>query len=89
MDIKRLKIAFAVLDAVESRFQEAKEFIDSNLKEECEKEMITVDEVISYKFKRFCLRIGTIVVWYCSSNRLFFCLQMWKGSADSKKAKRA
>ena len=38
MDKKRLKIALAVLDAVKSRFHETQEFIDSTLKEECEKE---------------------------------------------------
>ena len=51
MDKKRLKIALAVLDAIKSRFPEAQEFIDSTLKEECEKERITADEVIFYKFK--------------------------------------
>ena len=33
------------------RFPETNEFIDSTLKEECEKERITADEVIFYKFK--------------------------------------
>ena len=51
MDKKRLKIALAVLDAVKIRFLETQEFIDSTLKEECEKERITADEVIFYKFK--------------------------------------
>ena len=51
MDKKRLKIALSVLDAVRNRFPETNEFIDSTLKEECEKEMITADEVIFYKFK--------------------------------------
>ena len=51
MDKKRLKIALAVLDAVKSRFLETQEFIDSTLKEECEKERMTADEVIFYKFK--------------------------------------
>ena len=46
MDKKRLKIALAVLDAVRSTFPETNEFIDSALKEECEKEKITSDEVI-------------------------------------------
>ena len=48
---KRLKIALSVLDAVRNRFPETNEFIDSTLKEECEKERITADEVIFYKFK--------------------------------------
>ena len=46
MDRKRLKIALAVLDAVRSAFLETNEFIDSNLKDECEKEKMTADEVI-------------------------------------------
>ena len=51
MDKKRLKIALAVLHAVRGRFPETQEFIDSTLKEECEKERMTADEVIFYKFK--------------------------------------
>ena len=47
MDKKRLKVALAV----RSTFPETNEFIDSTLKEECEKERITADEVIFYKFK--------------------------------------
>ena len=46
MDKKRLKIALAVLDAVQGRFYEAQESIGSTLKEECEKEKMTADEVI-------------------------------------------
>ena len=51
MEKRRLKISLAVLDAVKSRFLETQEFIDSTLKEECEKERMTADEVIFYKFK--------------------------------------
>ena len=40
-----------MLDAVRNRFLETQEFIDSNLKEECEKERMTPDKVIFYKFK--------------------------------------
>ena len=47
MDKKRLKLALAVLNAVGSTFPETNEFIDSALKEECEKERITEDEVIN------------------------------------------
>ena len=47
MDEKRLKVALSVLDAVRSRFPETNEFIDSTLKEECEKEKMTTDEVIN------------------------------------------
>ena len=46
MDKKWLKIALAVLNAVRSTFPETNEFIDSTLKEECEKEKMTADEVI-------------------------------------------
>ena len=69
MDKKRLKVALAVLNAVRSTFPETNEFIDSTLKEECEKEKIAADEVIFYKFKskkirldkHFFFRLGTIV----------------------------
>ena len=40
-----------VLDVIRSRFPETIEFIDSTLKEECEKERMTADEVIFYKFE--------------------------------------
>ena len=46
MDKKRLKAALAVLNAVRSTFPETNEFIDSTLKEECEKEKMTAEEVI-------------------------------------------
>ena len=45
MDKKRLKVTLAVLNAVRSTFPETNEFIDSTLKEECEKERMTADEV--------------------------------------------
>ena len=48
MDEKRLKIALSVLDAVKVRFPEIQEFIDSTLKEECEKERMTADEIINF-----------------------------------------
>ena len=51
MDKKRLKIVLAVLDAVRNKFPETQEFIDSTLGKECEKERMTADEVIFYKFK--------------------------------------
>ena len=41
-----MKVALAVLNAVKSKFPETNEFIDGTLKEECEKEKITADEVI-------------------------------------------
>ena len=51
MDKKWQKIALAVLDAVKSRFPETQEFIENTLREECEKEKITADEIVFYKFK--------------------------------------
>ena len=45
MDKKQLKIALALLDAVRSTFPETNKFIDSTLKEECEKVKITADKV--------------------------------------------
>ena len=51
MDKKRVKIVSTVLNAVRSTFPETNEFIDSTLKEECEKEKMTADKVIFYKFK--------------------------------------
>ena len=45
MDKKRLKVTLAVLNVVRSIFPETNEFIDSSLKEECEKERMTADEV--------------------------------------------
>ena len=43
---KLLKIALVVLDAVKSRFPETQEFIENTVREECEKEKMTADEVI-------------------------------------------
>ena len=45
MDKKRLKIGLVVLYAVKCKFPETEEFIDDTLKDECEKEKITADEV--------------------------------------------
>ena len=51
MDKKRFKIALAVLDAVINKLPETQKFNDSTLKQEFEKERMTADEVIFYKFK--------------------------------------
>ena len=58
MENKRLKIALAVLDAVKSRFPETQEFIENILREECEKEKMTADEVIF-----FCKLRSKKLVW--------------------------
>ena len=53
MDKKRVKIVSTVLNAVRSTFPETNEFIDSTLKEECEKERMTADEVyLKFKSKK-------------------------------------
>ena len=82
---KRLTIALAVLDAVTSAFLKKNGFIDSTLKEECEKEKMTADHVIFYFWtykkvrldKYFCFRPDTKVNNFC----------LWKGAADSRKEK--
>ena len=51
MDKKPLKIALAALNAARSTFPETNEFTDSTLKEECEKEKMTADEVIFFASK--------------------------------------
>ena len=51
MDKKRLKIALAVLNTVRSTLLETNEFTDSTLREECEKEKMTKDEVIFFVSK--------------------------------------
>ena len=46
MDKNRLKVALAVLNAVESRFPETQESVENTLREECEREKMTADKVI-------------------------------------------
>ena len=74
MDKTRVKIALAVFNVVRSAFFEINGFIDSTLKEECEKEKMTGDEVIflllNFKKKisldkHFCFRTGTKVIIFC------------------------
>ena len=47
VDKKRAKIVLAVLNAVRNKYPETNEFIDITLTEDCEKERITVDEIIN------------------------------------------
>ena len=64
MDKKRLKVALAVLNAVRSTFPETNEFIDSTLKEECEKErMKKILKKINLS-KHFCFKFGTRVIMF-------------------------
>ena len=51
MDEKRLKVALVVLNAVKSKFPETQEFIENTLQGECEREKITANEVLFYKFR--------------------------------------
>ena len=74
MDKKQLKILLAVLNVVRSTFPETIEFIDSTLKEECEKERMTTDEVIFYKFKSKKLFWINMFVLDLERNCLFFYL---------------
>ena len=46
MDKKRLKVGLTALNAVRSTFPKTNEFIDSTLREECEKERMTEDVAI-------------------------------------------
>ena len=48
MDTKRQKVALAVLDAVESKLHETKNFIDNTMEDECQKENISAEEVIFF-----------------------------------------
>ena len=51
MDKKWLKNAFSVVNVVRVKFSENKNFVDSNLKEECEQERMTPYEVNFYQFE--------------------------------------
>ena len=48
MDKKRLKVALAVLDAVKGKFPETRKFIDDTIEDECQKEKMSVEEVIFF-----------------------------------------
>ena len=63
-----------VLDAVKSRFPDTKEFIDDTLKEKCEKEKITADEVIFYKFRSKELAWKNIFVLNLYYSDYFLCV---------------
>ena len=73
MDKKRFKIALFVLEAVKSRFPDTKEYIENTLREECEREKITADEVIFYKFrsKKLAWRNNFVLDVYYSDYFLF------------------
>ena len=81
MDKKRVKIVLTVLNAVRSTFPETQEFINSTLERECEKERMTADEVICYKFKSKKLVWTNIFVLDFVLKCLFFvyrCGKIWQ-----------
>ena len=84
---KRLKVALVVLDAVKSTFPETKEFIDDTLKEECEKEKTTADEVIFFTSLEAKNQLGKTFLFQICTTVIIFCLQVWKDAEDSKKTK--
>ena len=45
MDKQRLRVALKVLEEVKVKFSNTKQLIDDTMKEECQKEKITADEV--------------------------------------------
>ena len=49
MDIKQLKVALTVLDAVKTKYPETKQFIDNTIEDECQKEKISADEIIFFR----------------------------------------
>ena len=51
MDKKRLRISLKVLEAVKERFLDTKNFIEDMMEEQCQKEKISVEEVIFCKSK--------------------------------------
>ena len=46
MDKKRLRISLKVLEAMKESFPDTKNFIDDMMKEQCQKEKISVEKVI-------------------------------------------
>ena len=48
-DKKRLRISLKVLEVVKEYFPDTKNFIDDTMEEQCQKEQISVEEVIFYK----------------------------------------
>ena len=52
MDKKRLRINLKVLEAVKENFPDTKHFIDEMIEEQCQKEKISVEEVIFLLVKK-------------------------------------
>ena len=48
MDEKRLKVVLTVLEAAKPKYPETKQFIDNTMKEECQKENISTNEIIFF-----------------------------------------
>ena len=81
MDKKRFKIALFVLEAVKSRFPDTKEYIENTLREECEREKITADEVIFYKFrskKLAWINIFVLDLYYSDYFFVYRCGKVWQ-----------
>ena len=64
-----------MIDAVRNRFPETQEFIDSTLKEECEKQGMTADEIIFYKFKS--KKLVWINIFVLDLDLVLKCLFFW------------
>ena len=52
MDKRRIKIATKVLEKVNTQFSETAEFINDRLQQDCQRENMSVDEVISFHISR-------------------------------------
>ena len=48
MDKKRLRISLKVLEAMKENFPDTKNFVDNMMEEQCQKEKISVEEVIFF-----------------------------------------
>ena len=64
MDKKRLRINLKVLEAVKENFPDTQNFIDKMIEEQCQKEKISVEEVIfftSQKSKKLAQKISFVL----------------------------
>ena len=56
---KKLKVIMKVSQNVEKKFPESKDFVEQNMKEVCEREHISVEEVIYFAFFVFMMYVCT------------------------------